>query len=139
VPDFVPERMAKAYAEAIAMKPDARPTVFTSVSTWGRTPEEAARVTPPAPSLKGMVGTVPPGSPPESLAALGRKLREEYAGYDNIHIEVFDSPEAAQRFADKRAKDPEHHVLSISKDAKAGVDSIMLLKDGQRIEVGAGP
>jgi TolA-binding protein len=139
VPDFVPDRYAKAFAEAMKRAPTTQPCVFTSVKDWGRTPAQAAKAVPKARSLKGMVGTVPAGSKPEALIALGQKLREQYAEYDNISIDVFDDAAAARAFAERRAMDDARHVLSVKKDAETGRDVIVLLQDGQAMEVPVAP
>lgn len=113
------------------------PFVFTSVKEWGRTPEEAARCTPKASSLAGMVGTIPRGSREKDLIDLGHKLREKYGAYDNINVEVFDSADAAKQFLERGAIDDERRALSLSKHAASGRDSIQVFRRGVPIDVAA--
>ena len=111
------------------------PFEFTPLHQWGRSPEAAAELGEGTPSLLGMVGVVPRNSHPEDIQNLGRELRNEYEGYDNINIEVFDDTAAAERFIETQVGDPARRVLSISKHISEGRDVILYLKNGQAQEV----
>lgn len=111
------------------------PFSFTTVHEWGRTPEVAQELGDDAASLKGIVGVVPYGSRRADIERLGRDLREEYEGYDNINIEVFDDPVAAQRFVETQTDSPQHRVLSVSKHSASGRDVILYIERGEAVEV----
>ena len=108
---------------------------FKVVEEWGRDPEAVAQLGGSAPTLKGVVGTVPRGSLREDVEQLGRDLRAQYAAYDNINIEIFDDPVAAQAFADSQTMDAERRVLSISKYAATERDAMTYYENGESIEV----
>ena len=108
---------------------------YTVADEWGRTPEVAAEMGGEASSLKGMVGVVPPNSAPEDLEELARELRSQYAEYDNINIEVFDSAEAAQSYLDNNVSDPARRVLSISKHRASGRDLLLRIENGVTFEI----
>ncbi len=108
---------------------------FLVINEWGRSPEAAAALPGDVPSLAGLVGAVPPGSRKVDVEALGRKLREDYAAYDNINVEIFDNEDAAAFYAETNVSDPVHRILSISKHAASGRDVILLLENGEPTEV----
>lgn len=108
---------------------------FTVIHEWGRTPEVAKELGDDVPSLKGIVGLVPPRSSREDIETLGRELRNKYAAYDNINIEVFDDREAAELFIETEVGHPDHRVLSISKHAASQRDVILYLEKGKAYEV----
>ncbi|MCC6145330.1 MAG: hypothetical protein IT368_16110 [Candidatus Hydrogenedentes bacterium] len=112
---------------------------FTVISEWGRSPDQVANLPGNVASLKGIVGVVPEGSSQDQLVALGRDLRQRYAAYDNINIEVFTDPEAAQAYADRSTmSDPNARVLSVSRHQASGRDVILLLNTpGGTIEIPA--
>ncbi len=99
---------------------------FKIIDEWGRDPEIVKQFGTSAPTVKGIVGVVPPNTPREKLEELGRELRAKYDKYDNINIEVFDDEESALAFAERNARDPEHNVLSISKHKESGRDIIIV-------------
>lgn len=142
--DFVDEVVAERQLpepepmEAPEPARPALPFVFTSVKEWGRSPEEAAKAPGGARSLFGMVGVVPRGSQDSDLLNLAQDLRERYGAYDNINVEVFDSAETAQAYAETRSMDAAHHVLSVSKHADSGRDVILLYRNGVPIDVTPG-
>lgn len=107
---------------------------YTVVKEWGRTPEEAARFDGEA--LKGMVLAVPDWSTDADLASLGVELREQFDGYGNINIEVFDSLAAAQEFAaEGRTQLAEDRVLNISRYETGGRDLILLIRGDEVTEI----
>lgn len=109
---------------------------YAVIAEWGRSPKDTAHLGGKVSSLRGMVCVVPAGSSDESLLSLGRWFRNEYRDYDNINIEVFDSREAAQAYADSNTPSPEHRVLSVSKHRLTGRDTILMLRNGAMTEVG---
>ncbi len=111
------------------------PFAFTPLHEWGRTPDMAEQLGDDTPSLLGLVGVVPRNSRRADIEALGRQLRDEYDGYDNINIEVFDGLEAAERFIETQVGDPARRVLSISKHRGDGRDVILFLENGEADEV----
>jgi hypothetical protein len=111
------------------------PFDFTPLHQWGRTPETAAELGDDTSSLLGLVGVVPRNSRPEDIQNLGRELRNEYEGYDNINIEVFDDTTAAEQFIETQIDDPARRVLSISKHRSEGRDVILYLKNGKAQEI----
>ena len=133
-PAFVPkpgaEELEALLLEAPAPPPPA-PFAFTVVREWGRDPETAAEIGGDAATLKGLIGAVPPGSSREDVENLGRELRAEYAGYDNINIEVFDDPEAARAFADDEKGGSARRVLSVSRHRASGRDTILYIQEGK--------
>lgn len=111
------------------------PFAFTALQEWGRTPEAVAELGGDAASLKGIVGIVPPRSRRDDIEKLGRDLRKQYEGYDNINIEVYDNEDAARRYMDTQVGDTDHRVLSVSKHAASGRDIILYLKKGEAVEI----
>lgn len=107
---------------------------YTPVLEWGRTPEDVAGWEGRVYSLKGMICVIPPGGTDEQLLELGRRLRTEFTAYDNINIEVFDEEASARRFAEARAPNPAHRVLTVSKDRETDRDVILLIK-GEKVDV----
>ncbi len=99
---------------------------FRVVEEWGRNPEVVKELNTNAPSIKGVVGVVPPNSPREKLQELARELRQKYDEYDNINIEVFDDEASAKQYVEKNLLDKEHNVLSISKHKESGRDIITI-------------
>lgn len=111
------------------------PFSFSTVQEWGRSPEMVVEIGDGAASLKGIVGIVSPGSRREDIEQLGRDLRKQYEGYDNINIEVFDDEESAHQYAETQVGDSDHRVLSISRHAASGRDVILYLRKGEAVEV----
>lgn len=106
---------------------------YLPVSEWGRSPVEARTMGPNVSSLRGMICAVPPGMTDDQLAELGRRLRNECAGYDNVNIDVFDDEQAARLYAEQNRNPGGHHVLSIVRHKATGRDLIVLVKaDGTR-------
>lgn len=108
---------------------------YTVVKEWRRTPEQAAELGGKAESLIGMIVAVPEWSTEQDLVGLGRRLRAEYATYDNINIEVFKNVAAAFEFADRGVTHPEDRVLNVSKFKADGRDLILLIQNGRAREV----
>ena len=81
-------------------------------------------------SLRGMICVVPPGTSDEDLSALGRSLRQEFAQYDNLNIQVFGSTEAAQAYSQTNSTKKGGPVLQVSKFKASGDDSITLFHGG---------
>jgi hypothetical protein len=109
------------------------PFSFEVIEEWGRTPEEAQAMGAGVTSLKGIVGVVPRSSTREDLENLGRELRNRYADYDNIHIEVFNDPVAAKGYAQHNVLNPQYRVLSITKFKGTERDTIELHLGGETI------
>ncbi len=99
---------------------------FRIIEEWGRSPEVVRQMNTNAPSIKGIIGVVPPGSSREQLQELARELRAKYDEYDNINIEVFDDETSAKEYIEKNIKNREHNVLSISKHKDSGTDNITI-------------
>lgn len=99
---------------------------FRVIEEWGRNPEVIKELNTNAPSIKGVVGVVPPNSPREKLQELARELRQKYDEYDNINIEIFDDESAAKEYVEKNILDKDHNVLSISKHKESGRDIITI-------------
>ncbi|HNR31089.1 MAG TPA: hypothetical protein PKI11_09385 [Candidatus Hydrogenedentes bacterium] len=109
---------------------------YTVIAEWGREPDEDAVARGEASSLKGMVCLVPRRSRRDDVIALGRELRRQFDGFDNINIEVFDEEHAARTFAETSVSSgPEHRVLSISKHRASGRDTIVYFEDGVAKEI----
>lgn len=106
---------------------------YTVVSEWGRSPEVAKSLPGEVASLIGLALAVTPGMPGAELKRLGQDLRENYAAYDNINIEVFDDVGAARAFANEGKSDPTHRVMSISKFKHSGRDSLVLYRGGRPV------
>jgi hypothetical protein len=123
-----PVNVPRPAAEPVAAEPGG-PFTYSVVNEWGRTPEMVANIGANISTLKGMVLAVPGWSSDEQLIDLGRELREHYADYDNINIEVFNDPESARRFAESGvAADYKDRVLTVSKFADSGRDLILLIR-----------
>lgn len=105
------------------------------ISEWGRSREVAEKLPGHVPTLIGQVLLVPEGSLRADLEQLGRDLRIKYNDYDNINVEVFDDPAAAQIFAETHIADPDHRVLSISKHEASGRDVILYMERGASFTV----
>lgn len=105
---------------------------YAVITEWGRSPDA---VRGDAESLKGMVCAVPGNVTAGQLTALGRGLRAKYDDYQNINIEVFNSPIAARRYAGTGVGLDENRVLSIAKQASTNRDTINLLASGTVLEV----
>ncbi|MGC8737378.1 MAG: hypothetical protein ACP5UA_01880 [Candidatus Hydrogenedens sp.] len=99
---------------------------FRVLEEWGRNPEVVKQMNSNAPTIKGIIGVVPYGSPKEKLQELARELRLKYDEYDNINIEVFDDDVSAKEYIKKNIKSKEHNVLSISKHKESGRDIISI-------------
>lgn len=123
----LPERASSPDPEALA-----EGLAYTVVSTWGRTPDEAASLGEDVASLKGMVCVVAPNPEPEALLALGRELRFAFDDYENINIEVFDDVEAARLFVERNADPSWRRVMTISRHRRSGRDLILLV-DGNNV------
>lgn len=108
---------------------------YTILREWGRSPAQAAELGEGVTSLKGMVIVVPPGVTAEYLDRLGRDLHTQYSAFDNINIEVFDDPDAAEAFTQSNVANPAHRVLSISKHKATGRDVVLRTLDGMTLEV----
>jgi hypothetical protein len=106
------------------------PLEVAIVSSWGRAPEDAAKLGRGVTSLYGMIGSVPSGGSDEALLQLGRDLHKAHADYDNLNIEVFDSEQAAEAFANNNTKSTTRHVLSVARHAQSGVDEVRLYRNG---------
>jgi len=111
---------------------------FNVMKEWGREPDAVAQLGGDAPTLKGVIGVVPRGSAREDLEQLGRELREQYGAYDNVNVEIFDDPVAAQTFVDTQEMDAAHRVLSVSKYAATGRDAITFFEDGAGTDLAIG-
>jgi hypothetical protein len=108
---------------------------YLSIKEWGRTPEQAKEVGPDVGSLRGMICAVPPGSTDEQLKAIGKKLRDECAGYDNINIEIFDDEAAARDYAERNVRSNQHFVMNITRHKASGQDVVVLVRDNGAREV----
>lgn len=101
---------------------------YAVVKEWGRDPEEAARLN-GASTLKGLICAVPPNATDTQLAELGRWLRDKYADYENVNIDVFDNVEAARLFAETNRIEGGRRVLNISKHPATNRDTIVLIRE----------
>jgi len=115
--------------------PPSDPAAFTVVSEWGRSPEVAASLPGEVSSLIGMTIAVEPGISADALKQLGQELRENYAHYDNINIEVFDDVAAARRFAEKGESENEHRVMRITSFKHSGRNSLEIFRNGKPVIV----
>ncbi len=113
----------------------AGPPSYEVVKEWGRTPEVAATLGPGITALKGMVIVIPPGTPSAAIEELGRTLRDQFDAYDNINIEVFDDADAAARYMEHPTPRPPHNVLSVSREAETGRDTILITENGITMDV----
>jgi hypothetical protein len=109
---------------------------YMLVKEWGRTATVAARSGDGAPSLKGMIGAVPPNTSEDDLVKLGQQLRVEFNDFDNINITMFDNAEIASVYAktNKMASDP---ILNIVKYPSEGRDDILVRRDGMLVKIAA--
>lgn len=130
-----PEPAALAPAEEPPPPEPPREFTHTVITEWGRSVEEAQRLGDGVQSLKGMIVAVPRGSTDEQLRRFAEALRREYAAYDNINIEAFETVEAAQAFAAGNAGAGQDRVLSISKHAGSGRDIAVLIRGDHTEEI----
>ena len=110
-------------------------TGYLSIKEWGRTPEQANEIGPAVGSLRGMICAVSPGSTDEQLKAIGKKLRDECVGYDNINIEVFDDEAAARDYAERNVRSNQHFVMNITRHKASGQDVVVIVRDNGAREV----
>lgn len=106
------------------------PLTLTIAKEWGRTPEEAAALGSNVTSLKGLIGSVPPGVSDDALLEFARELRNQYADYTNINAVIFDSDLAATAYAERNRKSTPRHVLTIARHEQTGLDEIYLYRNG---------
>jgi hypothetical protein len=109
------------------------PEAFIVVSEWGRSPEVAASLPGDISSLIGMTLAVDAGTRVEALRQIGDELRENYAHYDNINIEVFDDVAAARRYANEGHLDAGRRVLTVSRFKHSGRDTITVYRAGRPV------
>lgn len=134
--DLLEDAMVNPDPAAFSPAQDAPPPAeltYTTVTEWGRSVEEAARIGDDVQSLKGMILAVPDGTTDAQLRELAGTLRREYDGFDNINIEVFETIEAAKTYAEGNATAGQERVLSISKHAGSGRDLAVIIR-GDRTE-----
>ncbi|MCC6155244.1 MAG: hypothetical protein IT367_15865, partial [Candidatus Hydrogenedentes bacterium] len=108
---------------------------YLAVKEWGRSPDQAREMGPAVGSLRGMICAVPPGSTDEQLKAIGKKLRDACAGYDNINIDVFDDEAAARDYAERNVRSNQHFVMNITRHKASGQDVVILVRDNGAREV----
>lgn len=108
---------------------------YLAVKVWGRTPEQALEVSASTSSLRGMICAVPPGLSQEELIAVGKKIRSDCDGYDNVNVEVFDDESAARRYAEENVRSAQHYVMNIMRHKASGRDVILLARKGGAHEV----
>ncbi len=114
--------------------PEERVSSVTTVKEWGRSIEEARRMS--TTSLVGQILAVPPWSTKQELEDLGRQLHEKYAAYDNVNIEVFNDQAVAAAYAERPvALNPAARVLTVSKVKDSGRDKVLLFVGEAVIEV----
>ncbi|HOJ32656.1 MAG TPA: hypothetical protein PK975_03765 [Candidatus Hydrogenedentes bacterium] len=113
--------------------PAAGPVQYHIMKEWGRTPEEAASLN--ASSLKGMVCVVPEFTSQDALVALGKSLRKEFDEYDNITIDVFNNPDAAQAYLESNASPGVHRVLTVTRHKNTQNDAIVIFRDGTPVPI----
>ncbi len=116
------------------LAPDGTPSTQV-LKEWGPTAEEARALGPNVLSLKGMILAAPAQLTDEQLAALGRKLYGDYAGFDAIMIDVFDDVAAARDYAERNVKSSDHHVLNITKHRKSDRAPILLTRGGKNLPI----
>lgn len=133
--DVVPMPNAPVPVSAPTPTVDYGEAGYLSVKEWGRTPEQAKEIGPAVGSLRGMICAVPPGSSDEQLKAIGKKLRDECAGYDNINIEIFDEEAAARDYAERNVRSNKHFVMNITRHKASGQDVVVLVKENGAREV----
>lgn len=113
----------------------AGPPSYEIVKEWGRTPDLAAELGADVAALKGMVLVIPAGTPSTAIEELGRSLRDEFDAYENINIEVFDDADAAAEYVDHPTARPARRVLSVSRQASAGLDTILITENGITMDI----
>ncbi len=129
VQDIAANPEFSARANSPRLDPSA-PLELAIAKEWGRTPDEAAEVGRNVSSLRGIIGSIPPGASDEALLDFARELRDQYADYTNVNIDIFDSEAAAAAFAERNAKSTTRHVLTIARHAGSGLDEIYLYRNG---------
>jgi hypothetical protein len=134
-PADAPEGTAAMPAAGAPSAAESAAIAYTILREWGRSPSQAAELGEGVTSLKGMVIVVPPGVTADYLDRLGRDLHTQYSAFDNINIEVFDDPDAAEAFTQSNVANPAHRVLSISKHKASGRDVVLRTLDGITLEV----
>lgn len=112
---------------------------FTIIREWGRSPDLVAAIGGGARSLKGAVLAIPRRPSDGELAQLGREIREQYPGYDNLNIDVFVGEAAAQDYLDDGGAHGPDHVLTISRHKDSGADTILIVRGNQTEEVPLSP
>ena len=127
-PPELPEQTDSIPPHSPPQDPTVGPNGYSIVKEWGRTPEMVATLNAEVSTLKGMILVVSPVISNEELIGLGHELREEFAEYDNINIEVYNDLRAAQQYAETNVGDPKHRVLSVSKFGASGRDVILLIR-----------
>lgn len=105
-------------------------TSYAVIVEWGRTPEKAAAAGPDVQSLQGMICVVPDGTAEADLVGLGKQLQREYDAFDNINIQVFDSMEAAQAYAQTNSQEKGAPVLKVSRHRASGLNTFEVLRGG---------
>lgn len=108
---------------------------YLSVKEWGRTPEQAKELGGNVGSLRGMICAVAPGTTDEELKAIGKKLRAQCAGYDNVNIDVFDDEAAARDYSERNVRSSDHYVMNITRHKASGRDVIVLIRANGSREV----
>lgn len=108
---------------------------YLAIKEWGRTPEQALEVGASTSSLRGMICAIPPGLSQEELIAVGKKIRMDCEGYDNVNVEVFDDESAARRYADENVRSAQHYVMNIMRHKASGRDVILLARKNGTHEV----
>jgi len=99
---------------------------FLIIKEWGRSPEAVAQTSGNLSTLMGLSIFVHPDTSREDMEAYALALHRKYAHYDNLNIEFFDRESAAHAFAEKGTVDLGFRVMSISKYAKSGRDTILI-------------
>jgi hypothetical protein len=133
-PSASPLQDPAAPPKSVLQAPEERVFSVTLVKEWGRSIEEAQRLS--TTSLVGQVLAVPPWSTREELENLGKELRAKFAAYDNVNIEVFNDRAVAASYAERPvALNAAARVLTVSKVLDSGRDKILLFVDGDVIEV----
>jgi hypothetical protein len=133
----LPPEMGASQAEdtPLANVPAGPAPEYKVVQEWGRSPEAAKSLGDKVSTLKGIVAAVPAGAERGGLEQLGRDLRAKFDSYDNINFEIFDDENAAKQYAERQVSNPEHRVLSVSKQKSSGRDVILVFQGGKQYEV----
>ncbi|NUM54585.1 MAG: hypothetical protein HUU46_13145 [Candidatus Hydrogenedentes bacterium] len=108
---------------------------YLAVKEWGRTPDQAKELEGNVTSLRGMICAVRPGATDEELKTVGKRLRDECAGFDNINIEVFDDEAAARDYAERNVRSSAHFVMRITRHKASAQDVTVLVRDNGSREV----